>query len=265
MALTKNTNTQSPEFEAPDDENTVDESTTDQAAAIREAAQARLAAAAAKHAENKPAEESKSTAVATQSPKAGQVAVSKPMINPLAVLKDAFRVEWDTLRGLKISNGNVVDNQTGKPLGDTVGLEILSYQDQWVISPGTEGDEGKEEVRYSDDGQTTTKGEDCNEYLAKLKVIFPKAAMTKRMVVAGSIFDIGDKGRKTLPELQDSLVQISLAPTSKAAFDRYTLDQAFKITKGFLEPDGTQRVKIEATPISKNGNDWTVANFSRWA
>jgi hypothetical protein len=260
MALNKNA--QTPAFEALDDD------AVDQGAAIRSSAQERLAAAAASHAETKPAEEtvtSSSTAVATTKPLGGQVAARKPMVNPLELLKNAFPVQFDTLRGLKVTNGNFVDQMTGKVIGDTLGMELLSYQDQWVISPGVDGDEGKEHVRYSDDGHTTTQGEDCNDYLAKLKKAgFDEAKMSKRTVVAGALFDIGDKGRKVLPELQDSLVQISLAPTSKASFDRYTLDQAFKIGKGFISPDGAQLLKIECAPQSKNGKDWTVANFSRW-
>jgi len=229
---------------------------------LQAAADARAAEQAAA-APAKPAAQSESRAVA---PAAGtQVAKPTSMVNPLAPLKDAFFCEYDTLRSLKITNGNIVDNQTNKPLGDTLGLELLSYQDQYVISPGVDGEEGKEFVRYSHDGITTSKGEDCKEYLAELQGgAYPKASMTKRTVIAGSAFDIGEKGRKTLPELQDSLVQISLAPTTKASFDRYMMDQAFKIGKGLLQADGAVRVKIECAAASKGGKDWTIGNFSRY-
>lgn len=269
MALTKNTAAQSPVFEALDADpidgvNGVEQTAEQEQAAIKAKAQERLAEAAAKHAASKPAE-SKSTAVATQSPTAGQVAPRKPMVNPLAPLKDAFTVEWDTLRSLKVTNGNVLDNQTGKTLGDTVGLELLSYQDQWVISPGVDGDEAKEHVRYSTDGETTTNGEDCNEYLAQMKKSgFDEAKMSKRTVVCGSLFDIGEKGRKECKDIQDSLVQLSLAPTSKASFDRYMMDQAFKIGKGIIDPTGAERLKLECNVVTKGKNSWTVVNFSRY-
>lgn len=194
-------------------------------------------------------------------------AVAKPtaMINPLEPLKNAFFCEFDTLRGLKVSNGNVVDNQTGKSLGDVVGMELLSYQDQWVVSPGVDGDEGKEHVRYSDDGITTSKGENCQEYLQHLKSSgFDEAKMSKRTVIAGSLFDIGVKGRKDLKDMQDELVQMSLAPTSKAGFDRYMMGQAFKIGKGLITPDGATRIRITCEAVTKNGKDWTMALFSRY-
>lgn len=259
MALNQKANTQTADFEAPDDDTVGNEQ--DQAAAIRAKAQERLTAAATAHQATKPAE----NAVATAKPQGGQVALRKALVNPLAPLKGAFTVEWDTLRSLKVTNGNVLDNQSGKTLGDVVGLELLSFQDQWVISPGVDGDEAKEHVRYSNDGETTTNGEDCNEYLEQLKKAdFPDAKMSKRTVICGSLFDIGDKGRKDCKDIQDCLVQLSLAPTSKASFDRYMMDQAFKIGKALISPEGAERLKLECTVVTKGKNSWTVVNFSRY-
>lgn len=257
MALTKNTAAQSPAFEAPDDD------AVDQGAASKPSAQERLAAAAAAHAASKPSEESKSTAVAA--PANTQVAKTRPMVNPLETLKDAFPVQWDTLRNMVVTNGNVMDKQTAKVLGDSIGLEILSFQDQWVVSPGVDGDEAKEHVRYSDDGKTTTQGEDVDTYLKQLKESgFPEAKKSERLILVGALIDIGVKGKKDLPDLQDTLVQINMPPTSKATFKRYQLDQAFKIAKGFLEPEGAQRVRIDCNVQSKGQMSWTVADFSRY-
>lgn len=268
MALTKNANAQAstPAFEAPDDDNTVDTAAAAEQAAIRQSAQERLKAAAAQHQASKPADEAKSsTSREVAAPAGTQVAKARPMINPLEPLKNAFPVEWDTLRNLVITNGNVMDKTTSKALGDTIGLELLSFQDQWVVSPGVDGDEAKEFVRYSDDGITTTQGEDMKEYLAHLKQSgYTEAKISERMVICGSVFDIGVKGAKDLKELQDALVQISLPPTSKATFKRYQMDQAFKIGKGFIEAKGAERVRIECDVVTKGQMSWTVANFSRY-
>jgi hypothetical protein len=260
MALPKRNPQPATENKQPTFE-TVDEEGNEVEAEVTASPAERLAAAAAERATASAA----AKAPAVIPPKAGQVAVAKAMVNPLEPLKNAFFCEFDTLRSLKISSGNLVDNQTSKPLGDTVGLELLSYQDQWVVSPGVEGDEGKEHVRYSDDGKTTSKGEDCAAYLEQLKSSgYPEAKTSKRTVICGSLFDIGEKGRKTLPEIQDCLVQISLAPTSKAGFDRYMMDQAFRIGKGLIQPEGADRIKIECVPASKGDKDWTIATFARW-
>lgn len=262
MALNKDK--AAPKFEDPDAAGADDQSGEDTVTETITPAQRLQAAADARAAEQGAAKTtSANTAVSTKP--AGQVAVHKAMVNPLEPLKGAFFVEFDTLRSLKISNGNVVDNQSAKPLGDVVGLELLSYQDQWVVSPGVDGDDAKENVRYSDDGKTTSKGEDCGEYLAALKEAgFDKAKISKRTVICGSLFDIGEKGKKAVPELQDCLVQISLAPTSKAGFDRYMMDQAFSIGKGKIAPEGADRIKIECVPQSKGDKDWTMAVFTRW-
>lgn len=251
MALTKNAVKNTPAFEAPDDENDGDTAVElSPAERLKAAADERAAAA-------KPA--STSTAVATKA--AGQVAVAKALIDPLKALENAFPVEYDTLRNLLVTNGNVMDKDTSKPLGDIIGLELLSYQSQWVVSPGVDGDEAKEHVRYSDDGVTTTQGEDCNEYLQSLKSSgFPEAKKSERVVIVGSVFEPGK-----LKDLKDSLVQINLPPTSKAAFQRYRLDQAFQVGKGKIDAEGAERIKIECSLVTKGKMTWTVATFTRWA
>lgn len=254
MALNKATSapkTNTPAFEA------VDENTTDNSAeSTRSAAQARLAEAAAKHQETQTA--ATSTAVAAKP--TGAVAPMAAMTNPLEALKGAFHVEYDTLRNLNINQGNVIDKTTGKAMGDTIGLELLTYQDQWVVSPGVDGDEAKEHVRYSDDGITATDGTDMKAHLALLKQSgFADAKMSERLVIAGSVFEPGK-----LKDLKDSLVQINLPPTSRAAFKRYLMDQAFRVSKGLLSADGANRIKIECTIQKKGDNTWTVADFTRW-
>ncbi len=250
-------------FEAPDDDNTVDNSA---AIAAAKANAARLAAAAAQHAAENPAEATTTPApvapaktTALTAGGAGQVVALKPMIDPLSALKEAFVVQFNTLRNLIITNGNVMDRESNKPLGDEIGFELMSYQPQWTISPGVDGDEGKECVRYSDDGVTTSQGEDCREYVKRLKEgDFPKAKMEERCVIVGSLFDAGK-----MPELQDKMVQISLSPTSKANFDRYRLDQANQIRRGLVQPEGSQYIAITCELVTANKLTWTKANFER--
>jgi hypothetical protein len=262
MALIKNTAAQTPAFEAPDDE------TVDQGAATRASAQERLAAAAEQHKASQPKEEAKSPSAAVAAPAAtgGQVAKAKPMVNPLETLKNAFPLEFDTLRQLVITNGNITDKSTGRVLGVSMGAEILTFQDQWVVSPGVDGDEAKEHVRYSDDGKTTTKGEDIADYIEKLRGIgYEKANLSERVVLGLAITELSAKGKKEMPELEGTLAQVSLPPTSKATFKRYQMDQAFKIGKGFVQPEGAQVVRIDCDVVTRGSMSWTVANFTRYA
>lgn len=256
MALNKNASapkTNTPAFEA------VDEGVETTTAAKASPAE-RIAAAQAQHAAENPTPTPASTGTAVAARTAGAVvAAPVTLVNPLDGLKNAFRVTYDSVRNLIVTNGNVMDRQSNKALGDTVDLELLSFQDQWVVSPGVDGEEAKEFVRYSDDGITTTQGEDCKEYLKHLKATdFPAAKMSERTVLVGALVNAGK-----MKELTDTIVQLNLAPTSRGAFQQYQLDQAFKIRKGTVTPEGANIVRITCEVHTKGKNSWTVTNFSR--
>lgn len=256
MALNKANTKPTP---APAFETGEDDVTTTAAAPAAASGVERLQAAAAAHAATQAAAPaSTSTAVATKP--AGAIAPMKAMVNPLEGLENAFPVEYDTLRNLNINQGNVIDKMTDKVAGSVVGLELLTYQNQWVVSPGVDGDEAKEHVRYSDDGITATDGTDMKAHLEHLKQSgYNEAKISERLIIAGALFAPGK-----LTDLEQSLVQINLPPTSKAAFKRYMMDQAYKVGKGLVQAEGANRIKIECTVTKKGDNTWTVADFSRW-
>lgn len=254
MALNKNTT--APKFESVDGDDVAGEET------VQMSAKERLQAEAAARAAAQPASTSKE--VATAKPAGGQVAAARAMVDPLATLQNVFPVEFDTLCNVQLNQGNAINKDTGAMLGGEIGLELLSFQDQWVVSPGVDGDEAKEHVAYSDDGVTSTKGINMQEHLESLKRAgYEKASMSKRMTIVGSLFDAGDKGNK-IAGMKDKLVQINLAPTSVAAFKRYRAEQAFKVGKGLAEVEGTERIRITCS-IKKNGsNTYTVGDFTRY-
>ena len=110
---------------------------------------------------------SKTTAVATRP--TGSLA---PMglgrqVSPLEPMKNALgTLEWNALLRIQATNGNFVNqDDSNRPIGPEMEIQLLSYQDNWLISPGGQKDApgSKEVVRYSDDGKFTTKGEDCEE------------------------------------------------------------------------------------------------------
>jgi len=264
MALKKPTPAAGTNFEGGEGENMGGDDTVQISAKDRLAAAAAEREAAAektvKPAE-KPATSSASREVAA--PTGAQVAVSRPMVNPFDTLKDAFPVEFDTLLNLQLNQGNAINKDTNVALGSEIGLELMSFQDQTVISPGVDGADAKEHVRYSDDGITTSKGENVQEYLAELKLVFEKANLSKRVVIVGSLFDPGIKGKK-IPGMQDKLVQINLPPSSVSTFKRYTADQAFQIAKRDKSVEGVERMRITMDTKTKGDNTWTVANFTRY-
>ena len=215
---------------------------------------------------SKPAAQPATTALAPAAKTGGALQATKvrTMIDPLESLKDVFPVEFDTLPSIQLIQGNVVFKDTEAALGDEVGIELLSYQDQTVVSPGVDGSEAKEHVRYSDDGITTTKGESVAEHLQSLKEAgYEKANTSKRLVLVGSLFDPGVKGAK-IAGMKGKLVQLNMPPSSVKTFKGYRAQEAFNIGKGMAEVEGVERVRITCV-IKKNGdNSYTVGEFSRY-
>ena len=224
------------------------------AAAPAAAAPAAAAPAAAPTATNTagPAADT-TTAVATRP--AGAVVVAGRPVNVVEqTYKNAFVVDWNTCHRLQATNGNIVDMEANKtPLGPSILLEIMSYQDNWQISPGTDNKEDAELVRYSNDGITTTEGENCIEYVEALKASGrTDAKMTHRCTVAGTI--------QGTP-LDGKLVQIDLPQTSKNMWDRFQMQSAMDIAKGKRTAADLAVLRLHCTLVTKGNNTWTVVNF----
>lgn len=171
--------------------------------------------------------------------------------------KNAYTVDWDTLDRVQANTGKFLDLGKSKlSMGEVIQLQLLSWQDNWQISPGVKGDEAAEHVRYSNDGITTTKGEDCAEYLQKLRTIYKDAKMTQRVVLVGVL-----EGSEKDSRLEGQMIQLDLSNSSKKEFDKYQLNTAFKVGKGLLTADQALLVTMRAVTASANGNDWTKVEF----
>jgi hypothetical protein len=216
------------------------------------ATQAPVAGPAAAPAEDT-AEASTSTAVAA--PVRTAVAVAgRPRDVLTETYKDAFKVDWNTLNRIQATNGNFVDVEANKAvIGTEIVFELMSFQQNWQISPGTDDDDDVKHVRYSDDGKFTTEGEDINEYVQALKTAgYDDAKSSERLILAGTIVGGSHDGK---------LVQLNLPPTSKSAFDRFKMQASIDIGKGKRTPADLTALKLKAVPQSKGKNTWTVVHF----
>lgn len=229
-------------------------------------AQERLKAAAAER-EAEAAEEreavmatkTESTALAAKK----STALATPVARPekiFAPLEDAFHVDWNTLESLKATQGQFLAKADDSTFGPEIGFELLSHQKQFVVSPGTDEEEDNQHVRYSDDGITCNTGEDVKEYRQHLiDAGYTEAGVTERVVLVGSVFDPGLK-----PDFKDKLMQISLAPTSKALFDRHQLQTTFNVGRGNWSPEGVTRLRMTCKVQSKGKLSWTQVNFTKY-
>lgn len=172
--------------------------------------------------------------------------------------KDAFKVDWNTLHRIQAVQGSFVDVENNKKeIGKSLVLELLSFQDNYQISPGTDVESDAQYVRYSDDGITTTQGENCAEYLQAMKDAgYEAVKMAKRCTLAGIVHVADD------PEIVNQMVQIDLPPTSKNMFDRFQMQASLDVARGIRTEDQLNPMKMTARVQSKGKNSWTVVEFA---
>lgn len=210
-------------------------------------------------------------AVVVAAPKAGALALpSSGLAAQIAQaaqafdsLKDALRVNWDTLTQLKTAQGRIATRDGKTVFGEWVEFELVSYQDNWLISPGGDTDEAKELARYSDDGKTVKDtGELCTEYINRLKGLgYKDAKMSQRLVLVASLTNCD----KTVTIDEGMLFQIDLAPTSMAAFNRYKNQVAFDAAKGRVSLASATQIRATAEVAQQRGgskNEYTVLKFT---
>lgn len=201
-----------------------------------------------------------STAVATVAPRA--VAVARAPVSPFAELQNAYTVDYNTLDALMVSNGSFLMKEDAQDLGNAITMQLMSYQKSFVVSPGDDSEQAKKLVKYSDDGAYTKDGLNINDYLQELKSAgYSKAYKSERVVLVGALADPGK-----LPALQDRLVQLDLAPTSKTLYDRYTIQAAFDIGRGKTTLEKSRNLRMTAK-VTKNANNkiYTLVQFTEAA
>jgi hypothetical protein len=197
------------------------------------------------------------TAVATTKP---QAVVAKPsfgsITNPITGLKDAVKVAYDSLTCLVASNGNFLERETKKSVGDEIVFELLSWQDSYVVQAGDDK-APKETVKYSDDGVVCSDGTLVKEHLEALREMgYEKAGVKERAVVVGSVVSC-TKG----PQLVDDLVQFDLSPKSKGKFSRYQLMALNALRLGKATAESVTKVRARTELATAGDKTYTVVVF----
>ena len=214
------------------------------------------------------------TAVAVAAPPA-MPAIIKPAAAALAiaggmqateVFKDAMRIDWDTFPMMKTSQGRITSMVGGTKVdfGKWVDFDLLSYQDNWLVSPGGDTDEAKKLAKYSDDGKVLKdSGQLVTEYIDNLKSMgYNEARLAQRMIALVSL--VNCEGDANIPEGQ--LFQIDMAPTSRSAFEQYRKQSAFDISKSRLSADSwASGIRGTASVRTQTGStkEYTVLTFAR--
>lgn len=207
----------------------------------------------------------------TQAPAAEQVATPtkavavKPVnavsagmgqIDVLSDMKDALRVDYNTLAQITAQQGNMVEREGKVNMGDTVVFDLLSFQDSYVVTPGDDK-APVETLRFSEDGITCTDGTPCLEHLDFLKHNgYPMASLKKRTVVVGAIVS----ATKT-DKFNGQLMQFDLSPQSRVQFERYRANAAYAVKLGRYTKEQICHIKANAELASKGTNSFTLLKF----
>lgn len=259
MALKQNAETSGKNFEAPDEENGGEGvAATGRAPTADE----RIAAQLEKEKASAPEQAAAQTTAVAAKATGGAVVTSIAKANPYTALKNAIRVDYNTLPALMATNGNIQHKKTKKLMGDTIGLELISIQDHWVMSPGGDSndDESLQYLKYSDDGVLTRDGESMAEAVKAAKDAgYDKAAIKKRLILVGAIFDGGK-----LPDLVGEVVQIDCAPNTANNFNQHQISTAYKVGKGLATAERALMLKLTAEVKDERKLQWTELSFSIW-
>lgn len=202
------------------------------------------------------------TQVAVQAPRALAKPNAKSIVtqNVLSGSKDAFHIEWDSVPRISAEQGAfIVKTDSGAELGDTLVMELTSYQDRWVASPG-DIDADIELVRWSDDGIESADGTNLKEHVKDLIAQgWPKAKIAHRCVVVGELVSTA-KGGDTLLE---QLVQIDLPESGRKSFQAYQLQASWAVGKGRKTVEQAAMLNLKAVKDkTKDGKSYTKIVFS---
>lgn len=168
-------------------------------------------------------------------------------------LENQAKVDFGTVPRLVVASGVIKDGDK-KVLGSWIEGELVSWNRNFVISPGDDSDEAKKKVAYSSDGETIDEtGQSAADYLQALLVDY-KDASKKEYLEIMMILEDCDKPS----EHKSNLVQISLSPSSRKLFEGFRLQESLKVARGKITVEQAKYVRFTTEPKSGGGNDWTV-------
>jgi hypothetical protein len=242
--------------------------------AEKAAAESTQAAADSKTAVEQPTEEApaKTTAVIARTEGGALKTIfsgGKVAHNPLADLKDAFvkngvEIDYNTFPRLRVDSGHIATAE-GKDAGEHIEIQVMSYGPSWVIGSGTDDEESKKHVRFSNDGKTVKgagdddvwAGKSIDEYKEHLRELgYEKAALKEYTVVHGIALDAQEVSFAHLNEM----VSLQLAPESKRKYDGYIMNRGIAARMGrIVETSGHPVVRF-TTERAKNAQGKSYFN-----
>jgi hypothetical protein len=168
----------------------------------------------------------------------------------LADLENALpAVDFGVLPRFKANAGMIFDGDNAK-VGDTIKITLISFNDQYVITPGVDDDEATKFVKYSADGITVDgTGQLVSEYINQLVTVEGyKLAEVKQYVELIGILNAAElAGKDSGSEHIGNMVQVSCSPVSRKSFEAYRIQRSVKVQMGREDAATSQELVIRAT------------------
>lgn len=147
-----------------------------------------------------------------------------------------------------------------KEYGDEIDVELVSFNDRLVITPGVDGEEAKQLLRYSYDGQTLAGEPDVTvaSYVADLKDAgFPRAEAKKYIDLW--VMPIRSQVDGDIAEEDRDLVQVQLSPSSVREWNKFMLQASVKMSRAGVDIKPLLNLKIDKREY--NGNKYAAIKF----
>lgn len=168
-------------------------------------------------------------------------------------------IDFGVLPRLKGSNGMIMDGDNSK-LGAEVRITLISFNDQYVITPGVDDPAATKFVKYSADGITIdSTGQSVASYIQQLKDVdgYEDADVKKYCEVIGIL----NKAEKETEHV-GNMVQLSLSPQSRKSFEAYRLQQSVKIKMGRATEEGSEELVFRAVVKTMGNYTFTILQAS---
>lgn len=202
-----------------------------------------------------------STAVAPAASTA--VAAAKKFAPALTEFQNAIPIE--TIEGMGVGGLPRVTVDLGgfaldgdKPLGNQIKIQMLSWNNRYIVASGSTDAEAKEFFKVSYDGVTCTDGTAVDEYLKWLKEVKGYEKASKKTYIDLWGYLIAANG-KDLAEDDCKTVQVQVAPFSVSKFHAYQLDAGIRASRGGVVNDV---VVINAERGKMGTNNFGYCSFS---
>lgn len=176
-------------------------------------------------------------------------------------------LEFGTIARCVGTNGRIVAKKDGTkiPLGDTIKVTLISFNDSYQISPGKDTDEAKKFVKYSRDGQTIDgTGQPVAAYVAYLRESEGyKDASVKQYTSLVGILEAASDSKPEAQALVNEMVEVSLSPTAAKAFRGVRMQRSVKVSRNVQADDGSEANLVVRAEVRQNGsNEYTALAVS---